>query len=343
MDDPPQDHLERLLELARRLPADLKDGYRWGGSAAVDGPRVRRSAVVVGLGGSAIAGDLLPAFLGRGPVPTVRTVRGRSLPGGDAPEVAFLSSYSGDTRETIEAYAAARRRHWPCVVLSSGGRLGARAERDGVPWVRLPPGRPPRSALGWLLGALAGYVGIDCGAGAPASWEARCDRLGRREPELSRSLGGPARLARRVGDRQVVVVVPEELQALGARWASQIEENAKRLARVEVLPEAMHNALVAWDAMPRSDAARRAALFLLPTGRVGSTVHGAEEHLATVLRRRGVVVSRVALDGSDRADTVLAGLAFGDQFSLRLAERARVDPLEVRAIDRWKRRLARAR
>jgi len=43
-------------------------------------------------------------------------------------------------------------------VITSGGELARRAERDGVPVLQIPPGLPPRAAVGYLLGGLLGLL-----------------------------------------------------------------------------------------------------------------------------------------------------------------------------------------
>ena len=108
------------------------------------------------------------------------------------------------------------------------------------------------------------------------------------------------------------------------------------------MPEAMHNAIVAWDAMDRRAAARQAFVFLdIAPGRSG--IPPGSRHLARLLRDRGGVVPRVSWDVPDRLEAILTAVSFGDHFSLFLAEGDGTDPLEMRAIERAKRALAAAR
>ena len=63
----------------------------------------------------------------------------------------FATSYSGNTEETLSAYADARRRGARIVVVTSGGELASRAAADQVPVVTIPGGQPPRTAMGFML------------------------------------------------------------------------------------------------------------------------------------------------------------------------------------------------
>ncbi|MBI5837240.1 MAG: SIS domain-containing protein [Candidatus Eisenbacteria bacterium] len=105
-----------------------------------------RALAVSGMGGSAIAADLLRGYLEEELEFPVAVVRDYSLPGWVTPDCLFVaSSYSGNTEETLAAYLEARRRGVPRVALCSGGRLADLANEDGVPRASYPPGYPPRA------------------------------------------------------------------------------------------------------------------------------------------------------------------------------------------------------
>lgn len=63
----------------------------------------------------------------------------------------FAVSYSGNTEETLSAYEEARLRGASVVAVTTGGRLGELAGRDGVPLIGVPggisPGQPPAFCL----------------------------------------------------------------------------------------------------------------------------------------------------------------------------------------------------
>src|SRR5205085_7516028 len=108
------------------------------------------SVVVLGMGGSGIAGDIVAAVAGPFmPVPVV-VAKSYELPAfvGDGTLV-FAVSFSGDTEETIEAATEAAVQGARIVVVTGGGELGRLAESWGVPRVDLPGGIPqPRAGLG---------------------------------------------------------------------------------------------------------------------------------------------------------------------------------------------------
>jgi glucose/mannose-6-phosphate isomerase len=326
----------RMRGLAVEFPEQLTQGFRIGQELDVRLPSETPSALIVGMGGSAIAGDLLEGITRAEIDWTLGTIRGPDLPRSTPPtSLVLFVSYSGNTWETLAAYDAARRRGLPCVVVSSGGELARRAERDGVAHAAIPPGLPPRAALGLILGVLTGILD----PAFPESYEGRlstvASRLKGRQSEFASPKGSPAGLARRVGHRTPTILAPSEFRSVARRWMTQIEENAKRIAHTEELPEAMHNALVAWDAMDRTTARRQAILRLdfhprAPPGPLDPA------YLERLLSRRGIRVERVDVGSDERMEAILTAVSLGDHFSLFLAEQGGVDPLEIRTIERFK-------
>jgi glucose/mannose-6-phosphate isomerase len=90
------------------------------------------SIVFAGMGGSAIAGDVLRTLAREPPHRSGRRQPGPVLPVFCGPHTLVIcSSYSGNTAETLAAYADARERGCRIVAIASGGELAARASADG--------------------------------------------------------------------------------------------------------------------------------------------------------------------------------------------------------------------
>ena len=323
-----------MRAIAADLPNALLSGFQRGREVELPNGRPPTTVYAVGMGGSAIAADLARDLAESETRIPLSVVRGAELPRplGENSR-AILVSYSGETWETLRAYAAAERAGAGRVVVTSGGPLAERAEEDDVPVVRLPPGLPARGAVGYLFGGLLGLLDPTF----PESNEGRVAAIAERlRPEIgryARADGPAARLAAGIGDRIPSIFAPRGFGALARRWKTQIEENAKRIAQFDEFPEAFHNAVVAWSALSKANARHRAAvLFDRPGGE--ASVHRLIGEFERTLRGRGVAAVRVTLDSEDRLEAMLRGVALGDQVSLRLAERGKVDPLPVEAIAR---------
>lgn len=331
--------MAQISEWTRAFPAQLRSGFAAGRALEFRWPRGVDRSVVVGMGGSAIGADLLRSLTDSETDLLLRTVREPTLPRWVGPSTLVVAvSYSGETWETLSAFDEAGRRGAPRLALSSGGRLREQAGLEGVPHLSVPAGLAPRAALGYLLGGLMGLFD----PAFPASNRDRLDRackvLTVHAEALAAPDGPPARVAVRIGSRLPWLCGSRELAPVARRWATQIEENSKRLAHWDVLPESMHNVIVGWDAISRRDAARFFVLRL-----EGSTddasVRARFDYLAALLTRKQVPVATVRFDGGDRLERMLRAVQWGDYLSLALARRGRVDPLPVDAIARMKRRL----
>jgi glucose/mannose-6-phosphate isomerase len=337
MPDRPPEGLAYMRSLAGQFPRQLREGFAAARELERPIPRSARHLFLAGMGGSAIAADLVRSITDPELEIGFEVGRAPTLPRSiDSTAVTLLASYSGGTWETLQAYDEAGRRNSPRIVLSSGGEIARRAERDGVPHLLLPPGLPPRQAVGFVLGGLLGLLD-------PFFKESNEDRLGRAvdrvellQATYTAPKGPAAKLARAVGSRTPQFYADVSVAALARRWKTQVEENAKRLAHFDQFPELFHNAIVGWDALPPADA-RQWAVVMLEWGGQSKSITPGLRYFDNLLKRRRVVSARVVFDADDPLDALLSGVSFGDHFTLFLAEAAGVDPYPIHAITRLKR------
>ncbi len=331
---------ERMRALAASLPTRLRDGFRAGAAIAPPASGRPTAAFLVGMGGSGISSELARGLLQAETPLAVELVRSPDLPravGRDS--IVVVVSYSGTTWETLRAYDAAGRARARRVAITSGGALAERAERDRVPLLTLPPGLPPRSAVGHILGGLLGLLDPWFPESNEARLERATSRLESAIPSHARSNGPASRIAARIGARAPLVYAESAFLGLARRWKTQIEENAKRLAFFDEIPELFHNAIVGWDATSRAEATRL-AVVILEWAEEGALTRRSVAYLDRLLAARGAAPVRVPLAAEDRLEALLTGLSLGDHVSLFLADRRRVDPYPVEAITRLKTTLA---
>jgi len=333
--------VDRMRALALEFPRQLEEGYRAGRELDLGPFHGATTLRAVGMGGSAIAVDLARILIDAETPLHLALQRSPVLPRGlGSGDLILLVSYSGNTWETLEAYKEAGRRGARRVVLSSGGELTERAERDHTPLVVLPPGLPPRSTAAFQLGSLLGAFD----SAFAESNEARIRRAAERVRSQGRAWtarNGPAqRLAKAIGRAVPVIYTDSQFSPVARRWSTQFEENAKRVAFFDEVPEILHNALVGWDATGRLAARRFAPVLLHRTGVPPLTLRGFT-HLAQVLGQREARLVETTIPGDDLLEQVALATALGDHVSIHLAEAARVDPYPVETIVRLKAVLAR--
>ncbi|MGH3344713.1 MAG: bifunctional phosphoglucose/phosphomannose isomerase [Carbonactinosporaceae bacterium] len=326
-----------------------------------------RAVVVTGMGGSAIAGDVLAAVCGTGcPVP-VTTVRGYSLPGWAGPvDLVAAVSCSGTTEETLSVAEEAARRGCPLLTVGAAGsplaQIGEQARGVHVPVDG--GGRQPRANI-WALAVpllvAAETLGV---VSLPPSVLGTVadllDAVAERCRPSCESYENPAKtLALDLAGTVPMVWGSGEVGGVAAyRFACQLNENAKYPAVFGVLPEAHHNQVVAVEGPLAASGGPAAGDFF--RDRVEEPVGGAGlrlvllrdtvEHPRISRRRaaslelldeRGFPVSEVVAEGAHPLERLAGLVATTDFASVYLALALGVDPTPIASIFDLKERIAR--
>lgn len=341
----PQIDVDAALAANPMLTAILgtPEHFRLGWSAAADVGAMFtgvRHLIVCGMGGSAFPADLLALALApRGVRLTVSRDYQVDLGGDlDAPipagALVVASSFSGNTEETLAAYADAGRRGARRVVLTGGGRLAERAAADDVPIIRLR--KPfadfqPRAASAMFVGALGRLVAdlglVDHGALSEA-FDDTAAHLRKRDVDAD------ARALADALDGTIPVILAAAPHAATARAIRiKLNENAKMAATVGVLPEFNHNAMVGFT---RSGPL---AVVLLRDPHLAPRARHRAETTAAVLAERKVPVHVIDLPDAAPLTQAFDALYLFDLVTCRLALRAGLDPNPVELIEGFKARL----
>jgi glucose/mannose-6-phosphate isomerase len=324
---------EGLLDTVLALPDHLRDALWRIESARLKPFEPVSAAVVCGMGGSAIGGDLAVAALGGRLTKPLYSVRDYELPSWAPADSAVLcSSYSGNTEETLACYAAAEALGAQRFVATTGGKLADLARADGVPVVGLPSGMPPRAAVGYMFCVAAELAALTEAAepirteidGAAALLEQMRDSISDRA----------AAIADAIGDAVPVIYGADLTHPVAYRWKTQINENGKLPAFSSSLPEASHNEIAGWEG-----AQHRLACVML----VDSDQHPRERNRFEMTGKEiGPMASclvEVEAQAETRTARILELVLLGDLLSLHLAARHGVDPTPIEAIDALKSKL----
>jgi glucose/mannose-6-phosphate isomerase len=333
-----------MLDIVASLPAHARVGYA-AGRAVTDLPSVDDVSAVTfcGMGGSAVAGDVLRALYRRRLGVPFDVHRSPVLPAYCGPHTLVIaSSYSGSTAETLACFREAVARGCRVIALSSGGPLAAEAREGGYAVVPAPPGFMPRAALGHLaFGAIGALEAVGLLPNAAPDVDETVSELteiaGRLGPEVPRATNDAKELAWQLGDRVPVIWGAEGIASVAAaRWKTQFNENAKVPAWTSSLPELDHNEVVGWT-RPAGDAHMVIAL------------RDEDEHpdvaarfplSLEIARAAGCVTAEEWAAGRSALARLCSLILMGD-FTTTYAALARgIDPTPIGAIDRLKAALA---
>ena len=325
------------------LPEQVEAAVR--ASADLDGLPGRdgiENVVVLGMGGSGIAGDILLATAGPFMAVPVVVVKSYTLPAfvGEG-SLVFAVSFSGNTEETIEAASEAAVQGARVVAVTSGGELAKLAAGWGSPTVPVPDTIPqPRGALGAMaIPPLMVLEQVGLFPGASQWVQFACDQLKRRRDELVKD-GSPAEeLARRIGRTIPLMHSSGALgNAAAQRWKTQVNENAKAPAYWAVQPELCHNEVAGWG--QNGDVTRQVlTLVKLRHEHEHPQVFRRFELVDDLMREVVSSIEEVHAQGEGDLAQLLDLILFGDFMSLHLAYQEGIDPGPVPALVEIKTRL----
>ena len=332
-----------ILDALASLPEQLMEGIDAGrGLEGLPDHDDVEHVIVLGMGGSAIAGEVLVAAAGPYlPVP-VLVFRGYGVPAfvGEG-SLVFAISFSGDTEETIEAVTEAALSGAKVVAITRGGELARLAEAWEAPLVRIPDGIPqPRAALGSLtVPALAVLEEIGLFPGATHWVEAAAEQTSRRRDELRKPGNLAEELARQIG-RTIPLVHGGGLGAVAAhRWKTQMNENAKVPAFWDSQPEVCHNEVAGWG--QHGDLTRQViTLVNLRHDFEHPQVMARFDVTNDLVAEAVASVTEVQAEGEGELAQLLDLILVGDFTSTHLAMQEGVDPGPVPAIDHVKSAMA---
>ncbi|MGE5554007.1 MAG: bifunctional phosphoglucose/phosphomannose isomerase [Betaproteobacteria bacterium] len=327
------------------LPEQCEEAFRIGQEAPLPQTAGVKQVVVIGIGGSAIGADLLRGYTeGELKVPFLVS-RNYRLPGFvDRETLVIALSYSGNTEETLSAYAEARERGATMFAITSGGELERRAKADGVPFCLIPAGFSPRAALGYsfvpLLAVLA-RLGLIRDRAEDLAEAIRVMRDQRAEVgQQTPTADNPAKqLAERLyGKFPFVYGASPWSSVVAYRWKSQMNENGKSIAHSNALPELNHNETVGWE--HPSSLTAQVEVVLLRDREDHPKVQRRFEVTSTIMRPHVSGISEVWSRGNSVLARLFSLLYHGDFTSYYLALLNGVDPTPVKVIDYLKGELA---
>ncbi len=288
-----------------------------------------KKLVLVGMGGSAIAGDVIAATANeQGSVP-VMVWKDFYVPKSliDSDTAVLAISYSGNTRETILSLEQALKRTEMLGVVASDGKLIEIAKERGIPYVQVRKGLVPRAALPLLLFASLRLLS-DCQLNLVEknSIEESLSILN----DISSAKSDAMYLASFLYKARLPIIVASTRYAvLAVRIKNELNENSKLPAKVEIAPELFHNDIVGWEATPFVDRALIVESDLVYEREI-------LDFYAEYLQERGFEIAKLGLKGRSLLARYLYGFLVAGLASVKIAKMRGIDPLATQSIAKYK-------
>ncbi|MBW2988547.1 bifunctional phosphoglucose/phosphomannose isomerase [Candidatus Woesearchaeota archaeon] len=314
---------EQLLE----FPNFIKKG--WESAKDISVLDKVSSVVICGMGGSAIPGDILAAYLNLD-IP-IYTVRDYTLPSFiDKHALVFAISYSGNTEETLSCFRSALGLGCKIIGITSGGKLKQLCEKHKAPCIIVPQGIQPRHALPLLFFPMLRVLSNS------KLIEDQSDYIEKSFEVLSRDVYsemGKA-LAEKLQGKIVIVYSSDRYKAVAYRWKTQINENAKSMAFAHVFPELNHNEVVGFEHLIGDY-----YVVMLQDETEHPRIKKRMKITKQLISEHGVSSTVIVIKGSNQLSKIFSAIYIGDWTSLHLAGLYQVDPTPVEIVEKLKKML----
>ena len=293
--------------------------------------------IVAGMGGSGIGGDLLKDWARNKASVPIEVNREYQLPAyAGKRTLVLITSYSGDTEESLGAFLDALKRKCMIFCVSSGGALLENAERLKVPYLRVPGGMPPRAALSYLfVPLLLGVEKMGLVSGASEELSEALTLLEKiskdNSPEKPAKENFSKTLALNIGQTAPVVYGFGFYRSVAERFKTQFNENSKIPAKWEVFSELNHNEIVGWERA--GELGKCFSAIFIRDKEEPTEIRSRIEITKELVGKAGLGMFEVPAQGKSPLAKMLSTICIGDFTSIYLALLHGVDPTPVKTIN----------
>lgn len=333
----PSNMYNRIFDLPEQMADALTLAKRW--QIDPDDFSGIKNIVVIGMGGSAIGGDLTRTYLSSKLLVPFEVCRHYVLPEYVDDETLVIAvSYSGNTEETLAAVEDALTRKAMMVAISTGGLLGEICEVNQIPMATLPEGWQPRAAIGYTFIPLVMFLEkIGLAKDVAKELETVVDSLQKfRDGYIEDQpveQNPTKKLAEKIHGRiPIIYSGPTLMDAVAVRFKGQLCENGKNLAFANHFAEFNHNELVGWSKTIEPFKDKLIVIMLRDAGD-HPQIRKRMNIVKDIIQNLEVELVEVHSKGAVRLERMFSLIQIGDFTSYYLAVLNEVDPTPVDVIN----------
>lgn len=327
-----------MIGYIKDYTSHLRQAVEIGSKASFHVPKKAfHNIVVTGLGGSGIGGKIVSQLVQDQLKVPMLVNNDYALPAfvGEH-SLVIVSSYSGNTEETLSAMKIAMERGAEIACITSGGKVLEMAKEFGFNHLVIPGGIPPRGSFGLnspqVLYVLSQYGFID------KSFEKElldaAESIDKREEQIQEEAKA---IAEQLEGTIPIIYSDAAYQGVSIRLRQQINENAKMLCWHHVFPEMNHNELVGW-----AGGDKRFSVIIMRTDADHMRTQIRMNLCKSIFQKHTDTVCEIQAKGDTVIERSYYLIHVGDWVSVMLAEIKGVDSIEVDVIDYLKSELAKS-
>lgn len=168
----------------------------------------------------------------------------------------IVSSYSGNTEETLASLAVAEERKAQIVVFAAGGELARLAKEKNLPLFAIPPGIQPRMSSFYFIAAFIslftslGLMDPEAATELPGLSQWLSGEVDPWKPDVPTAQNPAKQLALEIAGKTLISYSGPLLGPVANKMKICMNENAKNTAWSYQYPEFSHNEFIGWSSHP---------------------------------------------------------------------------------------------
>jgi len=296
--------------------------------------------IVTGMGGSAIGGEFLKDWAKSEIHIPIDVNREYHLPAyANEKTLVLVTSYTGDTEETLSSLRDAIKNKCMIYCITSGGALMEIAERLNIPYLQVPSGMPPRAALPYMLIPLLMFlekIGLtsDMAMDINEALSVIKDIAAQNAIETPVKGSIAKTLAVNIEGFIPMIYGFGVFSSVARRLKQQINENAKMMSKWDNLPELNHNEIVGYEKIENCKDTF-VAIFIRDIDEP-IEIRSRIEITKELIQPAGISIYEIWCQGKSSLTKMFSVIAIADFLSNYLAVLRGIDPTPVQTIDKLK-------
>jgi|SRR4051812_22611277 len=287
--------------------------------------------LICGLGGSGIGGSIVSQLVTPTATVPIDSSKGYFIPGYvNENTLVIISSYSGNTEETLQCLEQAIQKKSKIVCITSGGSVEKTAKEKGFDHIIVPGGMPPRSCLGYSLVQLFYILGFFKIITDSFIKELQASVKLIDEEETAIIAEATAVSKQLIGKLPVIYATTYN-EGIAIRFRQQLNENSKILCWHQIIPEMNHNELVGWT--QKND--NLAVIFFLDKDEYSRNLARVEINKEVIKKYTNTIID-IHSKGNSAIEKAIYLIHLGDWISIILGESRGADLMEIKVIEHLK-------
>jgi glucose/mannose-6-phosphate isomerase len=324
-----------MKDLVQNFTKQLKEAKQIADKAVISTDNNIQYIVITGLGGSGIGGTIISELISDSCAVPIIVNKDYFLPAFvDQRTLVIISSYSGNTEETVSAMQQAISKKAQVVCISSGGKVLEMAKQQQFDFIEIPGGKPPRSCIGYSLVQMVKVLVVK-GFARKSLFDDLDKTIELLDKENTYIKTEAEKIAKQLHGKFPILYSLGTCEGAIVRFRQQINENSKMLCGHHTFPEMNHNELVGWTTKNED-----IMVVTFHTSFDFDRTKKRYEVCKPLFEKYSSGVIDIYAKGKSKLEQFFYLINIGDWISCYIADIKKIDPVEVKVIDHLKAELA---